>query len=108
MVDDKKTVGPKTEDSKRGEPPVTPAENVEGANQYLSDTRQSVVGDNTSSTGGANNPGQHGRDGGEIDGVSNNPAPDAEAIAGEPAAAEPAAAPTAPAESGAAAEPKKL
>lgn len=32
-------------------------------------------GDNTSSSGGANNPGMHGRDGGEAGGTTNNPAP---------------------------------
>lgn len=79
---DKKVAGPKTEDSKRDEE-VTSAQNTEGANRHLEDVRLNVFGDNTSSTGGANNPGQHGRDGGEIDGVDNNPAPSEDVVSGE-------------------------
>lgn len=83
MADNKpSTGGPKTADSKRDEK-VAPAQNVEGANQDLQERRSTVFGDNTSSTGGANNPGQHGRDGGEIDGTPNNPAPAKEVIEGE-------------------------
>lgn len=75
--------GPKTTDSKRNAE-VTPEQNVEGANRHLQDTRSGTVfGDNTSSTGGANNPGQHGRDGGEINGATNNPAPSEEVISGD-------------------------
>jgi hypothetical protein len=83
MADNKpSTGGPKTTDSKR-DAEVTPTQNVEGANQNLQDMRSNTFGDNTSSTGGANNPGQHGRDGGEIDGTDNNPAPSKDVIEGE-------------------------
>ena len=74
--------GPKSKDSTRDKD-VGPAQNVEGANQHLQDTRRNVFGDNTSSTGGANNPGQHGRDGGEINQTTNNPAPSEDVISGE-------------------------
>lgn len=77
MPEDKK--GPKSTDTKREEE-VTSTQNVAGANRDLEDRRQHLFGDNTSSSGGANNPGQHGRDGGEIAGVDNNPAPSEEAI----------------------------
>lgn len=76
---DKKVAGPKSEDSKR-EGEVENAAAVEGANRDLEARRQSQHGDLTSSTGGANNPGQHGRDGGEINGQSNNPAPSEGAV----------------------------
>lgn len=50
---------------------------IEGANQHLHDvTAGHVFGDTTSSSGGANNPGQHGRDGGEVDGEDSNPSPE--------------------------------
>jgi len=53
------------------------SEGAQGANQYLEDvTGGKQHGDNTSSSGGANNPGQHGRDGGTINGEDNNPVPD--------------------------------
>lgn len=81
MADEKKAPGPKTEDTKRQEE-VTPAQNVEGANRDLQDRRMNTFGDNTSSTGGANTPGQHGRDGGEINGTDNNPAPSADVVEG--------------------------
>jgi len=60
---------------------------IEGANQHLHDVTQGhVFGDTTSSTGGANNPGQHGRDGGEVNGEDSNPAPEPpEVPEGEPA-----------------------
>jgi hypothetical protein len=83
-VTDNKNAGPKTSDSKR-EGEVENAQAVGGANQDLQDRRSSVFGDNTSSTGGANNPGQHGRDGGEINGQTNNPAPDENTVKGEAA-----------------------
>jgi hypothetical protein len=71
--------GPKTEDSKReGKrgPAVTPAAQ-EGANRDYEDrVAGKLHGDVTSSTGGANNPGQHGRDGGGINQGNNNPPPD--------------------------------
>lgn len=74
---------PKTKDTARKEEDnPTPEANQAGADQHLSDVRQSVVGDLTSSSAEANNPGQHGRDGGEINGVSNNPAPSEAAIEG--------------------------
>lgn len=81
---DKRTTGPKTEDSSR-EGEVSDPRLVAGADQNLADSRTSQFGDHTSSTGGANNPGQHGRDGGEINGVTNNPAPSEAAVAGETA-----------------------
>lgn len=84
MADNKpSTGGPKTSDSKRDQN-VTPERNQAGADLHTEEARGRVFGDNTSSTGGANNPGQHGRDGGEIGSVvepenremlSNNPAP---------------------------------
>lgn len=83
-VTDNKSTGPKSSDSKR-EGDVPDAKAVAGANQDLQDRRSSVFGDNTSSTGGANNPGQHGRDGGEINGQTNNPKPDENTISGEAA-----------------------
>jgi len=103
-VEDTKVAGPKTKDSKRtddhkketrdlrSEPldaeerasrsgeevnAMCTEEAIEGANQHLHDvTSGHVFGDNTSSTGGANNPGQHGRDGGDINGEDNNPSPE--------------------------------
>lgn len=81
-VSDKKVAGPKTEDSKR-EGEVENTRLTEGANKDLQDRRLHTFGDNTSSTGGANNPGQHGRDGGEINGETNNPAPSEDVISGE-------------------------
>jgi len=105
-VEDTKVAGPKTKDSKRVDDSdhkketrdlrsdpmdaeeranrsdeevnaMCSEESIEGANQYLSDVTQGhVFGDNTSSTGGANNPGQHGRDGGEVNGEDNNPSPE--------------------------------
>lgn len=78
-VSDKKDKGPKSEDSKR-EGDIANAANVAGADRDLEARRQSQHGDLTSSTGGANNPGQHGRDGGEINGQSNNPAPSEGAV----------------------------
>lgn len=85
MPEDKKTApGPKTEDSKRAEKDnPTPAQNVEGANRDLQDRRMNTFGDHTSSSSAANNPGQHGRDGGEINQVSNNPAPSEDVVEGE-------------------------
>lgn len=71
--------GVKNVDSKRDEE-VSNAKLVAGANQDLEDSRGKTSGDTTSSSSGANNPGQHGRDGGEINGVSNNPAPSEAAI----------------------------
>jgi hypothetical protein len=83
MADNKpSTGGPKTTDSKRDND-ISNVQNVEGANRNLQDMRSNTFGDNTSSTGGANNPGQHGRDGGEIDGTDNNPAPSKDVIEGE-------------------------
>ena len=105
-VEDTKPFGPKSKDSKRKEEPghvketrdlraepmdaeerasrsaeevnaMCSHEAIEGANRHLDDvTGGHVFGDNTSSTGGANNPGQHGRDGGEINGEDNNPSPE--------------------------------
>jgi hypothetical protein len=104
-TEDTKPFGPKTKDSKRKEEgfvketrdlraePMDAEERasrsaeevnamctedaIEGANQHLHDvTEGHVFGDNTSSTGGANNPGQHGRDGGDINGEDNNPSPE--------------------------------
>ena len=98
-VEDNKTFGPKSKDSKRvtdaeavQQEEMSPeeraarsgeevnanasSEQIEGADQYLSDvTGGKQHGDNTSSSGGANNPGQHGRDGGTINGEENNPVP---------------------------------
>lgn len=52
-------------------------EAVEGATQAYEDCVEGhVFGDNTSSTPGNNNPGQHGRDGGETNGEDNNPSPE--------------------------------
>jgi len=87
--------GPKSKDSKRVDSPSVEerevvtrqmdpeaeqqctAEGIAGANQHLHDvTEGHVFGDTTSSSGGANNPGQHGRDGGAINGEDNNPTPD--------------------------------
>lgn len=81
-VEDTKPAGPKSEDSKREGNP-TPVAHTEGANRNYQDAALGRVGDTTSSTGGANNPGQHGRDGGEINEVSNNPPPSEEVITGE-------------------------
>lgn len=84
-VSDKKATplsGAKTEDSKR-EGKIAAGAAVEGANRDLEARRQSQHGDLTSSTGGANNPGQHGRDGGEINGQTNNPAPSEDVVSGE-------------------------
>jgi hypothetical protein len=75
---------PKAKDDERKDE-VTEQQNQGGADRHLQDTRSGVFGDNTSSSAGANNPGQHGRDGGEIGGVSNNPAPSDEAVSGEAA-----------------------
>lgn len=99
-VEDTKVAGPKTKDSKRLEDAdkvrgeelsaeerasrsaeevnaMCTEESIEGANQHLHDVTQGhVFGDNTSSSGGANNPGQHGRDGGTVNGEDNNPVPD--------------------------------
>jgi len=75
---------PKTQDTKREENIANP-ELTAGADQALQDARGNVFGDNTSSSSEANNPGQHGRDGGEINGVTNNPAPSKEAQTGEAA-----------------------
>jgi hypothetical protein len=92
MADEKKGPGPKTEDTRRDED-VSAQQNTAGANAAVEDMRGRVFGDNTSSTGGANNPGQHGRDGGEINTAAagsvstNNPAPD-EAVAENEAGAE--------------------
>jgi len=98
-VEDTKVAGPKTKDSKRLEDAdkvrgeelsaeerasrsaeevnaMATEEGIAGADQHLSDvTSGHVFGDNTSSSGGANNPGQHGRDGGTINGEENNPVP---------------------------------
>lgn len=74
--------GTKTKDSTRDKEPTDPAM-VEGANRHLQDTRLNVFGDNTSSSSAANTPGQHGRDGGEINETSNNPAPSDDVIGGE-------------------------
>lgn len=86
-TEDKKNAGPKSEDSKRTDE-VTDANLTAAADQDLSDRRGNVFGDITSSTGGANNAGQHGRDGGEINGQTNNPAPSEAAVNGETPAAE--------------------
>src|SRR6188768_35777 len=99
-VEDTKVAGPKTKDSKRLEDAdkvrgeelsaeertsrsaeevnaMCTEESIEGANQHLHDvTSGHVFGDNTSSSGGANNPGQHGRDGGTVNGEDNNPSPE--------------------------------
>lgn len=83
-VKDTKSTGPKSADSKRTSEPAAPDMQA-AADQYLQDTRGNVFGDNTSSTGGANNAGQHGRDGGEINGTDNNPAPSKDAVSGEAA-----------------------
>jgi len=88
-------LGPKSKDDKRVDSPSVEerevvtrqmdpeaeqqctAEGVAGANQHLEDvTSGHVFGDTTSSSGGANNPGQHGRDGGAINGEDNNPTPE--------------------------------
>jgi hypothetical protein len=83
MADEKKTFpGPKTKDTTREEAPTDP-HMTEGANRHLQDTRMNVFGDNTSSTADANTPGQHGRDGGEINELSNNPAPSEDVISGD-------------------------
>lgn len=76
--------GPKSEDTKRDKD-VTDTQNQAGADLHLQQSRGTVFGDTTSSQGGANNPGQHGRDGGEINGTTNNPAPSENAISGEAA-----------------------
>jgi hypothetical protein len=78
----KSAPGPKTTDTKRTTEPSSPAM-TEAANRDLQDRRMNTFGDNTSSTGGANTPGQHGRDGGEINETSNNPAPADEVVSGE-------------------------
>lgn len=80
-VTDNKGPGPKTSDSKRNVD-VPDAKMVEGANRDLQDRRMNKFGDTTSSTGGANTPGQHGRDGGEINGQDANPAPSEDVISG--------------------------
>lgn len=84
MPEDKKgpAGGPKTQDTKRNEDVDSP-ELTAGADKHLSDVRNNLFGDNTSSSGGANTPGQQGRDGGEINETTNNPAPSDEAIKGE-------------------------
>jgi hypothetical protein len=74
--------GPKSKDTKPKEVPDEP-HMTEGANRHLQDTRLNVFGDNTSSSGAQNVPGQHGRDGGETNGVSNNPAPSEDVISGD-------------------------
>jgi hypothetical protein len=85
MADNKpSTGGPKSADSKRDEK-VSDTQNQGGADKDLQERRSTVFGDNTSSTGGSNNPGQHGRDGGEIDGTPSNPAPSESAVSGEKA-----------------------
>lgn len=73
--------GTKTADSKRETEPSSP-QMTEGANQDLQNRRLNQFGDITSSTGGANNPGQHGRDGGEINETFNNPAPSEDVVEG--------------------------
>lgn len=84
MAEEKKTAGPKSEDTKRTDN-ISDAKLQAGADQALQESRGNVFGDNTSSSGGANNPGQHGRDGGEINGTTNNPKPSEAAISGEKA-----------------------
>lgn len=79
--------GVKNKDSTRDDE-VADAKLVAGADQDLEDSRGKTMGDTTSSSAGANNPGQHGRDGGEIGGQSNNPAPSEAAIDPGKAAAE--------------------
>lgn len=81
MADNK----PKSKDEKREDvaPQTNNASLAEGANRDLQDRRGNVFGDNTSSSGAANNPGQHGRDGGEVNGEPNNPAPTEEVISGD-------------------------
>jgi hypothetical protein len=74
--------GPKTKDSTREKEPADPSM-VEGANRDLQDRRGTTFGDNTSSSSAANTPGQHGRDGGEINGTDNNPAPSDDVVKGE-------------------------
>ncbi len=76
--------GPKTEDSKR-DGKVTDTTNQGGADRALADARSNQFGDITSSSSAANNPGQHGRDGGTVNGTDNNPAPSDAAINGETA-----------------------
>lgn len=77
---------PKTEDENRDElkKDDAPQTMVEGANrQYQDETGGKVFGDLTSSSGSQNNPGQHGRDGGTVDGVDANPAPSEDVISGD-------------------------
>lgn len=74
--------GVKSEDSKR-EGEVESVALSEAANRDLQDRRHGLFGDNTSSSGEQNVAGQHGRDGGEINGQTNNPAPTEDVISGE-------------------------
>lgn len=83
-VSDTKTSlsGVKTEDSERkGE--VESVALTEAANRDLQDRRLNSFGDKTSSSGEQNVAGQHGRDGGEINQQTNNPAPSEDVISGE-------------------------
>ena len=87
MADNKKALGAKDEPGPKSEDtevvaPSTATEQA-GADQFLEQSRGRSFGDNTSSSGGANTAGLHGRDGGVSEGTSNNPAPSAEAITGE-------------------------
>lgn len=72
--------GPKSEDDVAVAPST--AQEQAGADQHLEQMRSNTFGDNTSSSGGANSPGLHGRDGGVSQGTSNNPAPSEEAVKG--------------------------
>lgn len=74
--------GVKSEDSSR-DGKVDDVKLVAAADQNLNDSRGTTFGDTTSSSSGANNPGQHGRDGGEVNGQTNNPAPSDAAVAPE-------------------------
>ncbi len=76
--------GVKSEDSKR-EGEIDDAKLAAAADQNLQDARGTTFGDTTSSSQGANNPGQHGRDGGETNGQTNNPKPTDAAVKGEEA-----------------------
>lgn len=78
MLKDAKNYEQKPEE-KFGEGKITLSSQA-GADENLNQRKGKVWGDNTSSSGENNQIGQHGRDGGTVDGLASNPAPSEKAL----------------------------